>query len=51
MEFHQDTRAVSAPLFALDTVAEQLADVDLTLPDYCPNIEKILTCSLVPKIQ
>ncbi len=51
MEFHQDTRAVSAPLFALDTVAEQLADVDLTLPDYCPDIEKILKCSLTPKIQ
>ena len=51
MEFHQDTRAVSAPLFALDTVAEQLADVDLTLPDYCPDIEKILKCTLTPKIQ
>ena len=51
MEFHQDSRAVCAPRFVLDTVAEQLADVDLTLPDYCPDIEKILKCSLVPKIQ
>ena len=51
MEFHQDSRAICAPRFVLDTVAEQLADVDLTLPDYCPNIEKILKCSLIPKIQ
>ena len=51
MEFHQDSLAICAPRFVLDTVAEQLADVDLTLPDYCPNIEKILKCSLIPKIQ
>lgn len=51
MEFNQDKRSFCAPLTVLDTVAEQLADVDLTLPDYCPDIEKILKCTLVPKIQ
>ena len=51
MEFNQDNRAFSTPLTVLDTVAEQLADVDLTLPDYCPDIEKILKCTLIPKIQ
>ena len=51
MEFHQDNRSFCAPFAVLDTVAEQLADVDLTLPDYCPDIEKILKCSLIPKIQ
>ncbi len=51
MEFNQDNRSFSAPVTVLDTVAEQLADVDLTLPDYCPDIEKILKCTLTPKIQ
>ena len=34
----------------LDTVNEQIVDVDITLPDYCPDIEKILKCTLIPKI-
>lgn len=51
MEFDQDSRAFCSPFAVLDTVAEQPADVDLTLPDYCPDIEKILKCSLIPKIQ
>lgn len=34
----------------LDTVNEQIVDVDVTLPDYCPDIEKILKCTLIPKI-
>lgn len=51
MEFNSDSRSFCTPVTVLDTVAEQLADVDLTLPDYCPDIEKILKCNLVPKIQ
>ena len=51
MELNQDNRAFCTPYTVLDTVAEQLADVDLTLPDYCPNIEKILKCTLIPKLQ
>lgn len=51
MEFHQDSPAICSPFAALDTVAEQPAEIDLTLPDYCPDIEKILKCSLTPKIQ
>ncbi len=51
MEFNQENRSFSTPTIVLDTVAEQLADVDLTLPDYCPDIEKILKCTLTPKIQ
>lgn len=51
MEFNQETRSFCTPVAVLDTVAEQLADVDLTLPDYCPDIEKILKCTLIPKIQ
>ena len=51
MEFNSESRSFYTPAVLLDTVAEQLADVDLTLPDYCPDIEKILKCTLVPKIQ
>lgn len=49
MEFNQENRSFCTPSAVLDTVAEQLADVDLTLPDYCPDIEKILKCTLTPK--
>ncbi len=51
MEFNQENRSFCTPSAVLDTVAEQLADVDLTLPDYCPDIEKILKCTLTPKIR
>ena len=50
MEYPTERRFLSAPAAVLDTVAEQLADVDLTLPDYCPDIEKILKCTLIPKL-
>ena len=51
MEFNQENRSFCSDISVLDTVAEQLADIDLTLPDYCPDIEKILKCTLTPKIQ
>ena len=51
MELNQDTRTFRTPQVIADSVAEQLADADITLPDYCPNIEKILKCTLTPKIQ
>lgn len=51
MEQNQQSRSFCAPEAVLDTVAEQLTDLDLTLPDYCPDIEKILKCTLTPKIQ
>ena len=51
MEFNQDKHSLKTAVTVLDTVAEQLADVDLTLPDYCPDIDKILKCTLTPKIQ
>ena len=54
MEFNQENRTFSTTVTVLDTVAEQLADVDLTLPDYCPDIEKILkwqATHLMPLLQ
>ncbi len=51
MELNQEKRSFRTPWIVTDAVAEQLADADITLPDYCPNIEKILKCTLTPKIQ
>lgn len=51
MEQNQQSRSFCMPEAVLDTVAEQLTDLDVTLPDYCPDIEKILKCTLTPKIQ
>lgn len=50
MEFNLKTRSIAGALYCLDSVAEQAVDLDLTLPDYCPDIEKILKCSLTPQI-
>lgn len=50
MEYHLNKRSVSQRRNALDTASEQSVDFDLTLPDYCPDIERILSCTLDPKI-
>lgn len=36
--------------YALDAVSEQPVDIDFTLPDFCPDIEKLLRCRVTPKI-
>ena len=50
MEYHLTKKNISRLHYALDTVAEQPVDIDLTLPDYCPDIERILSCTLIPKV-
>ncbi len=50
MEYNLSKHSVGYCDRFLDTVNEQLVDFDLTLPDYCPDIEKILKCTLIPKI-
>lgn len=50
MEYNFSKHSVGYPSRFLDTVNEQIVDVDITLPDYCPDIEKILKCTLVPKV-
>ena len=50
MEYHLCKKSFTADRALLDTVSEMPVDVDLTLPDYCPDIERILKCSLIPKI-
>lgn len=50
MEFNLKKTPVGILSSVLDTVCEQPVDIDFTLPDYCPDIEKILRCKLIPKI-
>ena len=50
MDYTLEKQSVCTASSALDTVVQQLVDVDLTLPDYCPDIQKILKCMMTPKI-
>jgi hypothetical protein len=50
MEFNLKKRSIGSLTTALDNVSEQPVDIDFILPDYCPDIEKILRCKMVPKI-
>lgn len=50
MEFSLNRTVLGSLSYALDAVSEQPVDIDFTLPDYCPDIEKILRCKLTPKI-
>lgn len=50
MEYNLENKLIPCEQISLDTVAEQLVDIDFTLPDYCPDIEKILKCTLTPKV-
>ena len=50
MEYHLTKKSLSRRRDILNTVSEQPVDFDLTLPDYCPDIERILSCTLIPKI-
>lgn len=50
MEYHLTKKCISRLRYAADTVTEQAVDVDISLPDYCPDIEKILSCALIPEV-
>ena len=50
MEYNLTKNSVMTAGWLLDTVSEEPVDVDVTLPDYCPDIERILKCCLIPKV-
>jgi len=50
MEYNLKKTELGTLQTCLDTVSEQPVDIDFTLPDYCPDIEKILRCKITPKI-
>lgn len=50
MDYILKNRELNTSEKILDTVSQQPVDLDFILPDYCADIEKILKCSLTPKI-
>ena len=50
MDYPLKNRFLCGTSEILETVSQQAVDLDFTLPDYCADIEKILKCSLIPKI-
>lgn len=50
MEYNLEKKSLQTADILLDTVSEQVVDLDLVLPDYCPDIERILKCTLTPQI-
>ena len=50
MNYTLSKKAVSVKETVFDGCSEQPVDLDLTLPDYCPDIMRILKCRVNPKI-
>lgn len=50
MKFTNDTQRIGFCETVFETTAEQSLDADISLPDYCPEIQRILKCSLIPNV-
>ena len=50
MEYQLGKEAYQVCETVFEGTAEQPVDLDLTLPDYCPDIEKILKCRIIPRV-
>lgn len=50
MEFTKKTSAVSRRRNLFEGAAEQPVDSDITLPEYFPDVIRVLKCSLTPRI-
>lgn len=50
MDYTLEKKSVPVRETVFDGCLEQPIDLDFTLPDYCPGIEKILKCTVTPKI-
>ncbi len=50
MEYKQRRETITVNELIYDGCQEQPVDLELTLPDYCPDIQKILKCRLCPNI-
>lgn len=50
MNFNKETQKLGFCETVFETTAEQSLDADISLPDYCPEIQRILKCTVVPNI-
>ena len=50
MNYNSETKKLTFCETAFETTAEQSVEADLTLPDYCPEIRKILRCSVAADV-
>lgn len=50
MEYILNREALAANEVIFDGCQEQPVDLDINLPDYCPDIQRILKCQVYPRI-
>ena len=50
MEYKQRREPIAVNEVICDRCQEQPVDLELTLPDYCPDIQKILKCQICPSV-
>ena len=50
MEYHLRTEVLQGTEVVFDGCQEQPVDLTLSLPDYCPDIQRILKCQIYPCI-
>lgn len=50
MEYMLSREALAANEIIYDGCQEQPVDLDINLPDYCPDIQRILKCQVYPRI-
>lgn len=50
MNYNRTTQKIGFCETVYETTAEQSLDADINLPDYCPEIQRILNCSVIPNV-
>lgn len=50
MNYNRTTQKIGFCETVYETTAEQSLDADINLPDYCPEIQRILNCRVIPNI-
>ena len=50
MNYNRTTQKIGFCETVYETTAEQSLDADINLPDYCPEIQRILKCSVIPNV-
>lgn len=50
MDYTAQRNPLSVIELLFDGCQEQSVDLDISLPDYCPDIQRILKCQVYPRI-